>query len=279
MAGSNGNNNTDDFRLLWDEYCFVAGLTKSEKLAGELLQFFLEEGGVDRDGRDRYRIWQIEALPGGAPSPYDGSFWRSDHELGIHCEIIYRDSSARWTGPVSAEWVSGEAKVFGRKTAEYRIKMIRLRHDAVMDFLRGAGVPLPVQQPTETAVEPTVEPTQSQSELEVTSEAADTVAISSSVATFGTLAAGEVADTAMFAGKRKKKGPVQLELARVAKELWPPDGIVPLKFAPNNLQHAAEELYKREAAAKSQATGKQEKPPGPPSWPSCKRFLEAQRGT
>jgi len=168
MAGSDGDNNTDDWRLLWDEYCFIAGLTYSEKLADELLRVYLEEGRVDRDGRARYRICvKSEALPGPTPSPYDGSFWRSDPERGIQCEMIYRDSSACWTGPASAE----AKAAFGRQTAEYRVRGVQLCHGAVVDFLRGAGLLPPVQQPTETAAETAAESTQPQPEPEPESKA------------------------------------------------------------------------------------------------------------
>jgi hypothetical protein len=150
MAGTADDNSTDEFRLLSEELSFVTSVTdKSEKLAKELLQSFLEEGERDRDGRIRYRIWQIEALPAGAPSPYEGCFWRSDAERGIRCKIDYKNSSAHWTGPASAE--------SGRQTAEYRVKMIRLRHSAVVDFLRGVGL-LPLAE-SEAAAEVTPVPT------------------------------------------------------------------------------------------------------------------------
>jgi hypothetical protein len=148
MAGTDDDPNI--WRLLADEYAFIAGLAKSEKLADELVRFFLEEGEIDRDGRVRYRIWQIRALPGGAPSPYDGAFWQWDPERGIHCEIDYRNSSAHWTGPASTEW-----KASGRKTAEYQVVIIRLNHPVVLDFLMSVGLLPPVEQPTS---EPTIEP-------------------------------------------------------------------------------------------------------------------------
>src|SRR6478736_5701840 len=106
-------------------------LTKgSKKLADELLRCFLEQGEIDRDGCVRYRLWVFSAVPGGAPSPYDGTFWRSDAARGIRCEINVPDSSARWTGPASAIW-----RAEGRETAEYEILMIWLNHRAVLDYL------------------------------------------------------------------------------------------------------------------------------------------------
>src|SRR5262245_54316418 len=147
--------NTDDksFRLLRDEYQLAAGLV-GEKLAAKLVRRFLEEGEIDRDGRVRYKIWEIEALPGGmAPSPYDGSFWRPDHERGIHCEIDYHSSSARWTGPTSAEWKAFD----GRQTARYDVSMIRLCHELFVEFLQSAGA---LSFQSETTAEPAAETTQ-----------------------------------------------------------------------------------------------------------------------
>jgi hypothetical protein len=149
MAGTNDDPNI--WRLLADEYAFIAGLAKSEKLADELVRSFLEEGEIDRDGRVRYRIWQVRALPGGAPSPYDGAFWQSDPERGIHCEIDHRNSSAHWTGPASAEW-----KASGRKTAEYQVVMIRLNHSVVLDFLMGVGLLPLAEQPAFKSEQPQI---------------------------------------------------------------------------------------------------------------------------
>ena len=73
--------------------------------------------------------------------------------------------------------------------------------------------------------------------------------------------------------KRKKEA--QLEIAKAAKKIWSPKGIVPLDFGPAKLMHAIEDLYKREAAAKDP----KEKPRDRPAWSSCKRFLEDQRST
>jgi hypothetical protein len=148
MAKAANGSSTDEFRLLWVEYQFAAGLTHSEPLAARLVNRFLEEGEVDRDGRRRYKIWEIEALPGGVtPSPYDGAFWRSDHARGIHCEINHRNSSARWTGPVSAEWRAFD----GRQTAQCDVGMIRLNHALFVEFLQSAGVPFPPELGAELA--------------------------------------------------------------------------------------------------------------------------------
>ena len=152
MAETEGDRSI--WRLLADEHAFFAELAKSEKLADELVRSFLEEGEIDRDGRVRYRVWQIRALPGGAPSPYDGAFWQSAPERGVRCEIDHRNSSAHWTGPASAEW-----KASGRKTAEYQAMMIRLNHLVVLDFLMGVGLlPLPEQSASEPAMEPAAAP-------------------------------------------------------------------------------------------------------------------------
>jgi hypothetical protein len=75
-----------------------------------------------------------------------------------------------------------------------------------------------------------------------------------------------------IAGRKKA---AQEKIAEAVKKIWPPDGIVPLDLGPADLMHAVEDLYKREAAAK----GPKEKPRKPPSWSSCKRFLEDQRST
>ena len=135
MAGTSDDFSTEEFRLLQDEYRLAVRLV-GEKLAVKLVQRFLEEGELDRDGRVRYKIWMIEALPGGlTPSPYDGAFWRSDPERGIHCEIDHQNSSACWTGPASAEWKAFD----GRQNAKHDVSMIRLCHELYMEFLHSAG--------------------------------------------------------------------------------------------------------------------------------------------
>jgi hypothetical protein len=76
--------------------------------------------------------------------------------------------------------------------------------------------------------------------------------------------------------------PAQDEIDVATRKLWPPDGIVPPEFGPADLRHAIEELYKREwEPQKREAMAKKEKPPElpeAPSWNSCDRFLEKQRG-
>jgi hypothetical protein len=147
MAGTGDDNSTDDFRLLCDEYAFFLTLTKSsEEFAMKLVERFLGEGDRDRDGGIRYKLWMVEALPGGlTPSPYDGAFWHSDPERGIHCTIKPWDSSARWTGPASAKWKEFD----GRQTADYQVSGIRLNHNLVLEFLQSAGF-LP-EQPSKPA--------------------------------------------------------------------------------------------------------------------------------
>jgi hypothetical protein len=140
MAGTPDDHSTDEwaeFRLLRTEYIFILDeLTHSKELAEKVVRRFLEEGEYDWiTGRRRYRLWMIEALPGGAPSPYEGEFWRSDAARGIECKIDCLNSSARWTGPASVEW-----RARGRRIAEYRITMIWVSHGAMVDFLRGVGL-------------------------------------------------------------------------------------------------------------------------------------------
>jgi hypothetical protein len=147
MAGTDDDPSTDDwaeFRLLRTEYIFILDeLTHSKELAEKVVRAFLEEGEYDRfTGRRRYRLWMVEVLPGGAPSPYSGEFWRSDPEHGIECKIDCLNSSARWTGPTSAVW-----RASGRETAEYRITMIWVSHGAMLDFLRRVGWSLGRAQP------------------------------------------------------------------------------------------------------------------------------------
>ena len=136
MAGTDNDNST--FRLLCDEYALFLRLTRSSKdFANKLVQRFLEEGERDRDGRIRYKLWEIEVLPGGVtPSPYDGDFWRSYPERGIRCDIKPWDSAAHWTGPTSAMWKEFD----GREVANYRVSGIRLNHDIVLAFLESAGL-------------------------------------------------------------------------------------------------------------------------------------------
>jgi hypothetical protein len=131
------------------------------------------------------------------------------------------------------------------------VKDIKVAHRAALALL-----------PAEPAAEPAANP--AQPEPEVATEAADTAAVEA------------VDDTTVVAAK--KKGKARLRIAEAAKKLWPPDGIAPLDVTPADLEHAIEALDKREAEARSAASGKKEKPPAPPSWSSCKRFLEDQRG-
>ena len=153
MAGSDDDHSI--WRLLADEHAFILGLiNNAEKLADELVRSFLEEGEIDRDGCVRYRIWQIRALPGGAPSPYDGAFWQSDPERAVHCEIDPRNSSACCTGPASAEW-----KAFGRENRRVSGGDDPLNHLVVLDFLMGVGLlPLTEQPASEPTIEPAFEP-------------------------------------------------------------------------------------------------------------------------
>jgi hypothetical protein len=143
-----GTSNTSTFLLLADEYrLFLQRAGGSEKYANKLVQRFLEEGECDRDGRIRYKIWLVEAVPGGgAPSPYDGRFWCSDPERGISCVIEAWHSSACWTGPTSAAWKA----VHGREVSSYQVTGIRLNHEVVLEFLESAGLSAKPAQPGES---------------------------------------------------------------------------------------------------------------------------------
>jgi hypothetical protein len=160
MAGTDDDNST--FRWLCDEYAFLLRPTRSSKdFANKLVQRFLEEGERDRDGRIRYKIWMFEAFPGGlAPSPYDGAFWRSDPGRGINCTIEPWNSSARWTGPGSAEW----EKFDGRQSADYSVSGIRLNHEIFLEFLQSVGFRL--EQLLEVAPETTAPPSSPSPPLE-----------------------------------------------------------------------------------------------------------------
>lgn len=223
---------TEDDRSIWrllaDEHAFFAELAKSEKLADELVRSFLEEGEIDRDGRVRYRVWQIRALPGGAPSPYGGAFWQSDPERDVRCEIDHRNSSAHWTGPASAEW-----KASGRKTAEYQVLMIRLNHLVVLDFLMGVGLlPLPEQPASEPAMEPapapaTVAPLGVTGTLNVT-QAAQTISSTGAVVVGGALNVTQAAQTLSATGA--VTGVVgTLNVTQAAQTLVAAGSVMPLK--------------------------------------------------
>ena len=139
MAGTPDDDITPSvFRLLCDEYALFLRRTGSSKsFADRLVEKYLEEGERDRDGRIRYKILEVHALPGGlTPSPYHGDFWRSYPERGIKCVIKPWDSEARWTGPASSAWKEFD----GREVADYRVIGIRLNHDIVLEFLESAGL-------------------------------------------------------------------------------------------------------------------------------------------
>jgi hypothetical protein len=147
-----------EWPLLSEEYAFVAGLAgKSEKVADQILQTFLEGGAIGTDGRERYRFWRLEGrLPGRAPHPHSPTFWRSDPKRGIRSEISYQHSSARWTGPVqydartmSKEKIAFEWEAFGRPIgpADYRVTLIRLHHETLLAMLRAVGLLQPVPSP------------------------------------------------------------------------------------------------------------------------------------
>jgi hypothetical protein len=278
MAGTDDDFNTDDesFRLLRDEYQFAAELV-GEKLAAKLARRFLEEGERDRNGRVRYKIWEFKALPGGAPSPYDGSFWRPDHARGIHCEIDYQSSSACWTGPASAEW-----KAFnGRQTAKYDVNMIRLCHDLFVEFLQSAGVPLqsemtqPSESQTATAGEQSA---QSGAPLgEAKSPPPSPLPTTEAPQEESTRAPAVSAvlpdDSEQILSVLGLSGFQQEAIAEAVLELYgrdPPESLTPGKLRKDlRTRHKAE-------VAKAKARG--DAPPHEPAeWDACKNFVKALR--
>jgi hypothetical protein len=65
----------------------------------------------------------------------------------------------------------------------------------------------------------------------------------------------------------------ETEIIEAAKKIYR-DGDIPPDITPTELRDGIADLYKREAAAKNEATKKKEAPRDPPSWSTCKRFLE-----
>jgi hypothetical protein len=144
MAGIDDDNSTDHcrgFRLLRTWYLYILDeLTHSKSQTEILVQRFFQDGEYDffTNDRKRFRLGQVDAVPGGvAPSPFKGEFWQSHPECGIECKIDGLNSSARWTGPASAEW-----RAYGRQFSEYRINLIWINDAAMVDFLRAVGFPL-----------------------------------------------------------------------------------------------------------------------------------------
>jgi hypothetical protein len=150
------------FRLLRDAHAYFLELTGLEQHAKKLAVNFLRGGEFGFDGRRRYRLYEIKAFPGGtAPSPYDGEFWCSYPEHDMHCEIDCKLSSARWTGPVTAEWQAFD----GRQKSEYNVTLIWVCWGAVLDFLQGVGFLSKQPQSDSTGVEQSSPSEQSQSDL------------------------------------------------------------------------------------------------------------------
>jgi hypothetical protein len=187
VAKTDDNDSTGEYRLLCDEYEFVVGLTKSETAADDVLRAFLEGGatnpkwlsdpargfgtkenvwmpipGVDYS-HARYRIWQAEGWSTSRwPSPFKPEFWRSEPERGIYSQIDYRNSTARWTGPVmynarlAKEDIKLEWELTGRPDrADYRASLIRLHHKSLLAALRVIGLLPPLVAPA--APEPSSE--------------------------------------------------------------------------------------------------------------------------
>jgi hypothetical protein len=141
MAETFDDDSTDRFSLLRTWYLYILDeLTHSKDQTEIIVQRFFQDGEYDlfNPKRKRYRLWSIDVVPGGvAPSPYKGEFWQSDPARGIECKIDGLNSSARWTGPASAEW-----RARGRQSSEYQINLIWVNDAAMVDFLRGVGFPL-----------------------------------------------------------------------------------------------------------------------------------------
>jgi hypothetical protein len=127
---------TDDdttFRLLADEWAFTLQLTRSsEPYAMKAVESFLQKGERDWDGRVRYKLWLTMVVPGGLdPSPYEGEFWHSHPECGIHCTIKPWDSSAHRTGPTSDWWKEFD----GRQTSDMQVIGIQFNHTLYVEHL------------------------------------------------------------------------------------------------------------------------------------------------
>jgi hypothetical protein len=238
-----GTSDTSIFVLLADAYrLFLERAGRSEKLANKLVQRFLEEGERDRDGRIRYKIWLVEAVPGGtAPSPYSGDFWRSYPERGISCVIEPWHSSACWTGPASPAWRA----VHGREVSSYQVAGIRLNHEAVLEFLESAGLPAKSAQPGEpgepSAVpqeQPAPPPPEKLTRLQ------------------------EMKRDGFF-----KRAPAAQAAADYAREAYPPHGCVPDDVTPAQFAHGLEDWL--QADDKKKAISDQ--------WQTSNRFLQEYR--
>ena len=101
MAETDHDDNTVEYRLLWDEFKYITSLAEgSEKIADQVLRDFLQGGAtypklfaggpLDRNSKailpimgvdyrySRYRIWQVEGWSGGRlPNPFKREFWES----------------------------------------------------------------------------------------------------------------------------------------------------------------------------------------------------------
>jgi hypothetical protein len=137
-----GDNSSEDWRLLSDEYfLIIEKKTKSGPLAEERLRDYFAEGPVDPDGRDRYRVRRTVARLGrGRPiyTPRDRLFWYSEPEFRIDCKIDAPNSSVHWSGPTVVQDSEHDVLVLVpdyNRMAEYQLIEIRLRHDVVAEFM------------------------------------------------------------------------------------------------------------------------------------------------
>jgi len=146
------DNSPDNWPLLSAEWRLTFERSRSKELADRLVQRYLEGGERDHKGRRRYRIWEIESMPG-APSPRSGDFWRSYPDHDIYCVIDREDSSARWTGPASEL----QQQMFGRRIVKCHVRMIQLNHGLYLEFLQSSGLPSSMPATAEPAV-PTAPP-------------------------------------------------------------------------------------------------------------------------
>ena len=191
MAETDHDDNTVEYRLLWDEFKYITSLARgSEKIADQVLRDFLQGGAtypklfaggpLDRNSKailpimgvdyrySRYRIWQVEGWSGGRlPNPFKREFWESDPERSIYSLMDYPNSSGRWTGPVmynartmSKKDIAFLWKLEGKPTkADYRAILIQINHTALLAELRALGLlpPLIEFAPAPAVAEPVQE--------------------------------------------------------------------------------------------------------------------------
>jgi hypothetical protein len=166
MGGTADDDSTADWPFLRDvHFTFLGKVRSSKKLAERLLRDFFARGRVDAEGRERYCVRSIEAEFEGRPfysgqaiyTERDHEFWYDDPELGISCDFEIDDSSVRWIGPMVHHRDDDDAwEIHQHYKARRRLILIRLRPQAVSEFLR--DVPLPIAEPERAAADPPTKP-------------------------------------------------------------------------------------------------------------------------